>query len=199
MKTTKLTLGDRGKKVEQLHRILELNGFRVAENESKRKFFGPSTKKLIKKLQAKLELPITGVVEAESLKSFEIEKSEEGRKVTIIPPEKAIISPSKFNQDFESGFFNIRGKIKNGHGETIRGLQVKVIQDGISKEKDKGKVLAPSIQTDKKGAYNFRISKNALEKKHLDIVIEVSDQNGKILQKVGIQKFKGKRGEKYHR
>src|SRR6478752_160846 len=60
MPAPKLSVGDFGEEVAQLHQNLTQSGFSVSPEEVKRKFFGPSTRAAVSELQSANNMEATG-------------------------------------------------------------------------------------------------------------------------------------------
>jgi peptidoglycan hydrolase-like protein with peptidoglycan-binding domain len=126
MDPIRLYVGDFGDAVARLHESLRKQGFQISSEEQKRKFFGPSTREVVRAYQRKHKLPVTGVVDAATQAVLEKATS---ATVTELPanqpsPKAAVASRSDGGNNLTrestvgegNGSHHVEGHINLEHG-----------------------------------------------------------------------------------
>jgi peptidoglycan hydrolase-like protein with peptidoglycan-binding domain len=139
-----LSLGLQGDDVARLHQMLLALGRDIPLGETDKQVVGPGTVAVVKAVQADSRLPVTGIVDAKTIKAINAALAESAKALRTV-----------------------RGHVRTADGTPATGLTVQIYLQGPSGEKALGKT---ALDTD--GAYEISYQPNA-KLARIDLRIEV--------------------------
>lgn len=162
----KLKVGDFGDEVARLHEALRSLGFEVSVQETRRKFFGPDTRKAIQDYQKSRGLDATGELDQKTISTFGSTKPEKTTDTVPAAPFKTGAPSSLAGSTVqpkltrgggaapaETRAFRIQGVLTDTNGDRAKGLTVRAFRRDTTGEYPLGLSI-----TDERGRYQILYS-----------------------------------------